>query len=331
MSNAIWVVAEQKEGHLRKVTLELLSTGRTLKDKSGAELVAVVLGETLDTFVPTLALYGAQKVYHIKDAALKQYTSEGYAKAIVDLVAKEQPQIILMGATAQGKDLAPRIAAKLKAGLASDCTALALDDQGKLLATRPMYAGKIIAQVSYPVSAVQMATVRPNVLGVTDPDTANQAQVIEVAAEGISGAIRARVKEVVKEVGATMDLTEAEVIVSGGRGMKGPENFAMLEELAKVLGGVVGASRAAVDSGWRSHSAQVGQTGKTVSPKLYIACGISGAIQHLAGISSSKCIVAINKDPEAPIFKIASYGLVGDLFQVVPAMTQEFKKLLEAS
>lgn len=331
MSKAIWVIAEIKEGHLRKVTLELISAGRKMKEKSGAPVCAVVLGEALDSHVPTLALYGAQKVYHIKDAALNQYSPEGYAKALADLVGKENPQILLLGATTQGKDLAPRLAAKIKTGLASDCTALSLDEQGKLLVTRPMYAGKVIAQVAYPASPVQMATVRPNVLGVTDPDTANQAEVVEVAAEGVAGAIRAKVKEVVKEVGATVDLSEAEVIVSGGRGMKGPENFTMLEELAKVLGGVVGASRAAVDSGWRSHSSQVGQTGKTVSPKLYVACGISGAIQHLAGMSSSKCIVAINKDSEAPIFKIADYGIVGDLFLVLPAMTQEFKKLLEAN
>ncbi len=331
MSNAIWVLVEQKEGHLRKVVLELLSAGRKLKEKSGAEVCAVVLGEPLDALVPTLALYGAQKIYHIKDAALNQYSSEGYAKAVADLAAKENPQILLMGATAQGKDLAPRIAAKLKVGLASDCTALSLDDQGKLTVTRPMYAAKIIAQVAYPASGLQMATVRPNVLGVMEPDPANKAQVVEVAAEGAGGAIRAKVKEVVKDVGATVDLSEAEIIISGGRGMKGSENFGILEELAKVLGGVVGASRAAVDSGWRPHSTQVGQTGKTVSPKLYIACGISGAIQHLAGMSSSKCIVAINRDPEAPIFKIADYGIVGDLFQVIPAMTQEFKKLLEAN
>jgi electron transfer flavoprotein alpha subunit len=330
MAKGIWVFAEVKDGNVRKIGFELLSQGRKMADKLGEELVAVILGSGVEGLTGRLAEY-ADKVYWADDPALAQYTTDAYATVLTNLLQEHQPSIFLCGATVMGKDLSPRVATRLQTGLATDCTALGLGDNGLLVAKRPVYAGKAYIEVVCPTARPQMASVRPNVLEMLPVDGAKKGQVVKVDAKLEAGSLRTAVVEVVKAAGAKVDLTEANIIVSGGRGMKGPENFKILEELAAVLRATVGASRAAVDSGWREHGDQVGQTGKVVTPNLYIACGISGAIQHLAGMGSSKIIVAINKDPDAPIFQKADYGIVEDLFKVVPVLTEEFKKLLAES
>ena len=327
MANGVLVFAEQKEGKFRKVAFEAVSEGKRLADTLGVELGAVVIGSGVEGIAGSLGAYGAAKVYVADDAALDNYVSDGYAKALSRIVKDTEPSVLLMGCTSTGRDLGAKVAARMATGIAADCTALDIRD-GKLVATRPMYAGKVMAEVTCPDTSPQIATIRPNVFSVAEPDESQSAEVIKVDAEMSPDELRTRVKEVIKAAGATVDLTEAQIIVSGGRGMGGGENFKVLEDLAAVLGAAVGASRSAVDAGWRDHQFQVGQTGKTVSPVLYIACGISGAIQHLAGMKTSKVIVAVNKDPEAPIFKVADYGIVGDLFEVVPIMAEEAKKLL---
>jgi electron transfer flavoprotein alpha subunit len=248
-------------------------------------------------------------------------------KVLGGLISAQQPSIVLLGASAQGKDLSARLAARLGVGLAMDCVGLRLDG-GRLISRRPLFAGKVYAELAAKEQAPQMASARPNVLSLIAPDPSRQAEVIPVEVALEDKDTRTKVVEVLKEEGTRVDLTEAEIIVSGGRGMKATENFKILEDLADVIRASVGASRSAVDAGWRPHKDQVGQTGKVVTPNLYIACGISGAIQHLAGMGSSKVIVAINKDPDAPIFQKADYGIVGDLFEVVPALTEEFKKMM---
>jgi len=327
MAKGIWVFTEHGDGSVRKVTFEILSEARKIADKIGEELCAVIAGNQVEALADKCAPYGADKVYVVENEALSQYTTEGYAKALTDLVKEHQPSILLGGATVTGKDLFPRVAARLETGLAVDCTDIGLDDSNQFFVKRPMYAGKAYAEVGFSDATPKMASIRPNVLIPSLPDESRKAEVIKVAAEISPDDIKAKVVEVVKTAGAQVDLTEAEVIVSGGRGMKGPENFKMLEELAEVLNATVGASRAAVDAGWKLQSDQVGQTGKVVSPNLYVACGISGAIQHFAGMGTSKCIVAINKDPEAVIFGKCDYGICDDLFKVVPKLTEEIKKL----
>ncbi len=330
MAKGIWVFAEVKDGNVRKVGFELLSQGRKMAEKLGEELAAVILGSGVEGLTGRLAEY-ADKVYVADSPALAQYTTDAYATVLTNLLKEHQPSIFLCGATVMGKDLSPRVATRLQTGLATDCTALGIGDNGLLVAKRPVYAGKAYIEVVCPASRPQMASVRPNVLEMLPADGAKKGEVIKVDVNLDPAGLRTAVVEVVKAAGAKVDLTEANIIVSGGRGMKGPENFKILEELAAVLNATVGASRAAVDSGWREHGDQVGQTGKVVTPNLYIACGISGAIQHLAGMGSSKIIVAINKDPDAPIFQKADYGIVEDLFKVVPVLTEEFKKLLSES
>jgi len=327
MAKGIWVFAEVKEGNIRKVTFELLSQGKKMAEKLGEELTAVLLGSGVEGLTGRLAEY-ADKVYWFDDPALAQYTTDPYATLLANLLKEHQPSIFLCGATVIGKDLSPRIATRLQTGLATDCTGLTIGDNHLLVAKRPVYAGKAYVEVTCPVSRPQMASVRPNVLEMIPPAAGKKGETIKIEAKVDPSSLRTAVVEVVKAAGAKIDLTEAEIIVSGGRGIKGAENFKVLEELAAVIHATVGASRAAVDSGWRDHNDQVGQTGKVVTPNLYIACGISGAIQHLAGMGSSKIIVAINKDPDAPIFQKADYGIVGDLFKVVPVLTEEFKKLL---
>lgn len=330
MAKGIWVFAEVKEGNIRKITFELLSQGKKMAEKLGEELVAVLLGSGVEGLTGRLAEY-ADKVYWVDDPALAQYTTDPYATILTNILQEHQPSIFLCGATIIGKDLSPRIAARLQTGLATDCTGLTIGENGLLIAKRPVYAGKAYIEVVCPVSRPQMASVRPNVLEMLPPDGVRKGETIKVEAKVDPASLRTAVLEVIKAAGAKVDLTESEIIVSGGRGMKGAENFKILEELADVIHATVGASRAAVDSGWREHGDQVGQTGKVVTPNLYIACGISGAIQHLAGMGSSKIIVAINKDPDAPIFQKADYGIVEDLFKVVPVLAQEFKKLLAES
>lgn len=330
MPRGIWIYAEHAEGKLRRVSLEILGKGREFADAKGVPLTALVLGRGIDGLAPELIQGGADKVILAEGPELATYSSEGYSEVVSDLIKEGQPEMVLFPATFLGKDLSARAAARLAVGLATDCTELALNQEGRLIATRPIYAGRAYAQVSF-TTQPEMASVRPNAFPPArlNPDRVGEkGEVVKVNPE--VGRIRARVKEFVKSGGERIELTEADIIVSGGRGIKGPENYYLVEGLAEVLGAAVGASRAVVDAGWRPHEEQVGQTGKTVSPTLYIACGISGAIQHLAGMGSSKYIVAINKDPEAPIFKVASFGIVGDLFKVVPLLTEELKKIKEA-
>ncbi|MBN2107628.1 MAG: electron transfer flavoprotein subunit alpha/FixB family protein [Deltaproteobacteria bacterium] len=327
MGKGIWVFAEQEDGKVRKVTFEILSNVRKIADAKGEQLAAVCLGKDIAALADKFAPFGADKAYMVSHDLLGQYTTDGYAKALSDLIVKEQPSMVFFGATVMGKDLAPKVAARVNAGLAADCVSFKLDGD-KVIVRRPMYSGKVYAEVAFQNTDIMMASFRPNVLVAAAPDAARTAEVVSVTPELAASDIRVKVLEVVKTAAGKVDLTEAERIVSGGRGMKGPENYAMIEELAGVIGATVGASRAAVDAGWRPLSDQVGQTGKVVSPNLYIACGISGAIQHYAGMGTSKMIVAINKDSEAPIFSKCDYGIVDDLFKVVPALTAEVKKLM---
>ncbi len=328
MSNDVWIVAEQKEGKLKKVTHELLGVGRKLADKTGGSLLALLLGHGVENLASELDGYGAAKIFVCDSENLKEYTNEGYAKTIADLAQAHSPAILLGAATALGKDLFPRVAARLQTGLASDCVGLAIDDKGLLIAERPIFAGKALVDTVTPEARPQIACVRPNVLPVPEKGS-DKAEIEKVSVQLEPADIRAKVKEVVKTAGEKIDLTEASVIVSGGRGVASQESFKIIEELASAFGegSAVGASRSAVDSGFAPHDQQVGQTGKVVNPNLYIACGISGSIQHLAGMRTSKYIVAINKDPEAPIFQVADYGIVDDLFKVVPLLTEEVKKL----
>jgi electron transfer flavoprotein alpha subunit len=327
MAQGIWIVAEQREGELRKISFELTSEARRLADQMGQSVTAILLGSNMKEKAAELGKYGADKVIVADDDRLATYTTDAYASVIAQLAQSGEPAIILLGASVQGKDLSGRLAARLGVGMVQDCVAFSLEN-GNLVAKRPIYAGKAYATVTFKNSVPQIATARPNVLELNEPDGSKSAEVVDAEFSLDDSQLKTKVVEIIQEEGAKVDLTEAEKIVSGGRGMKGPENYKILEELADIIDATVGASRSAVDSGWRPHSDQVGQTGKVVSPNLYIACGISGAIQHLAGMSTSKYIVAINKDPEAPIFQKADYGIVGDLFEVVPALTEEIKKIL---
>jgi len=324
MAKGVWIVAEQRDGAFRKISFELASTARKLADQLGEEVCAVLCGSGIEGIAGQLGKYGVDKVYAADDPALEPYTTDAHAAAVAKVVKESDPAILLLGASTQGKDLSGRLVGKLATGLATDCTDVKIVN-GKLLAVRPMYAGKCFGEITIS-SFPQMATLRPNVFPAVE--NAKAGTVVKFDPALAAGQLKTKILEVQKDTGGKVDLTEANIIISGGRGMKGPENYVILEELAAVLGATVGASRAAVDAGWRSQRDQVGQTGKVVSPNLYIACGISGAIQHLAGMSSSKFIVAINKDAEAPIFAKADYGIVDDLFKVVPELTKECKKLL---
>lgn len=319
MAQGVFAITEQRDGELRKVSFEVVSEGRRLADGLGTDLTAVILGSGVDSFADELKKCGPDKMLVADDPALADYTTDAYTNVLAGLIQASDPAVIIMGASAQGKDLAGRLAARLDAGLAMDCVGIKIDN-GQLTYTRPMFGGKILAEVEI-AGNPQIVAVRPNVMNINE---VSKECVVEKPAVQV-GEIKSKVVEKKMETGDKIELTEADIIVSGGRGTGG--NYAAVEALAKELGAAVGASRSAVDEGWRPHSDQVGQTGKTVSPTLYIACGISGAIQHLAGMSTSKYIVAINKDEEAPIFSKADYGIVGDLFEVVPALTEEVKKL----
>jgi electron transfer flavoprotein alpha subunit len=324
MAKGVWIVAEQRYGAFRKISFELAATARRLADQLGEEVGAVLLGSGIEGIAGELGKYGVDKVYVADNALFEPYTTDAHCAAIARIVKENDPSILLLGASTEGKDLSSRLVGKLATGMATDCLDVKIVD-GKLLASRPMYAGKCFAEVvvsTFP----QMATLRPNVFPAVE--NSRTAEVIKFDPGLDTAQLKTKVLEVQKDTTGKVDLTEANIIVSGGRGMKGPENYAIIEELADALGATVGASRAAVDAGWRPQKDQVGQTGKVVSPNLYIACGISGAIQHLAGMGSSKYIVAINKDPEAPIFARADYGIVDDLFKVVPELTKEVRKLL---
>ncbi|MBW2609379.1 MAG: electron transfer flavoprotein subunit alpha/FixB family protein [Deltaproteobacteria bacterium] len=327
MAQGVFIIAEQRGGEIRKVSYEIVSEARRLADSLGQKVTAVLIGSNIKDKAATLGHYGADKVLVADDPRLETYTTDAYVSVIAELVKANDPAIALLGASSQGKDLASRLSARLGVGMAQDCTQFSIED-GNLTATRPIYAGKAYTRVTYTNSSPQMATARPNVMAKNEPDESKTAQIIDATFSLDDGALKTKVADVMKDETEKVDLTEADKIVSGGRGMKGPEGYGILEELADIIGASVGASRSAVDAGWRPHSDQVGQTGKVVSPNLYLACGISGAIQHLAGMSTAKVIVAINKDPDAPIFQKADYGVVDDLFKIVPALTEEFKKVL---
>ena len=325
----LWVYVETKEdGSAKNVGLELLGPGRDLADKQGGKLVAVVVGSGVDQAVNDAAAQGADQVIVVDAPEFKNYTTDAYTAALYHLVEKYGPTTLLIGATPDGRDMGPRLACRLKTGLTADCTGLDIDpDSGNVAWTRPAFGGNLMATILCPDHRPQIGTVRPGVFKKTAPGEA-KAEVVREQFHVSPEQIRTELLEVIQEAaGELVDLEGADIIVSGGRGVGGPEGFAPVKALAEVLGATVGASRAAVDSGWISHAHQVGQTGKTVAPKLYIACGISGAIQHLAGMSGSDCIVAINKDPDAPIFDVADYGIVGNLFEVLPLLTEEIRKL----
>jgi electron transfer flavoprotein alpha subunit len=323
----IWVFAEQREQRLMNVSLEILGEARKLADKKGVKACAVLVGYGVKGLADELIKYGADVVYVIDNPLLKNYTTEGYAKVIADLVNELKPEVILYGATYIGRDLAPRIASRLHTGLTADCTGLDIDENGLLLQIRPAFGGNLIATIICPERRPQMATVRPGVMKKAPKDEKRKGEIIEIQANIKEGDIRTQIFDIIKEAKSKVNIEEADIIVSGGRGVGGAEGFKLIQQLADALGGVVGASRAAVDAGWISSDHQVGQTGKTVRPKLYVACGISGAIQHIAGMGNAKTIVAINKNPDAPIFKVADYGIVGDLFKVIPALIEEIKRI----
>ncbi|CVK20235.1 electron transfer flavoprotein subunit alpha [Sporomusa sphaeroides] len=324
----VWVFIEQVEGEIRNVSHELLGEGRKLADAKGQKLAGVLIGDGVEALAKQVFASGADKVYLIEAPELKQYSTDGYTAVFTDLINTYKPSVILIGATNDGRDLGPRVACRVGTGLTADCTDLGIDEQTGLVAwTRPAFGGNIMATILCPEHRPQMGTVRPKVFKRPEQDFARSGEIVRVASKVRSQDIRTELLDLVKVCTTSCNLEEAEVIVSGGRGMCKPENFCLIEELANVLGGVVGASRAVVDAGWKPHFHQVGQTGKTVGPKVYFACGISGAIQHVAGMSSSDVVIAINKDADAPIFKVADYGVVGDVMEILPALIEEFKKV----
>ncbi len=326
MSKNLWVLIETDEGKAKNVGYELLNPGRTMADKLGEELVAVVIGQNVKEAAQDAIAYGADKAILVEGEEYKNYNTDAATYAMCELIHKYEPSIVLYGATNNGRDLGPRVACSLKTGLTADCTGLDIDDETKLLmSTRPTFGGNLMATIACPDHRPQMSTVRPGVFKKAAKDETRTGEILVEDLHISPEEIRVHLVERIKEVAEAVNLEEAEVIVSGGRGVKGPEGFELIRQLADVLGGTVGASRAAVDADWIPHAHQVGQTGKTVAPKLYIACGISGAIQHLAGMSGSDTVIAINRDPEAPIFGVADYGIVGDLFQVIPALIDEIK------
>ncbi|MCM0761057.1 MULTISPECIES: electron transfer flavoprotein subunit alpha [Sporomusa] len=323
----VWVYIEHADGQARNVGFELLGEGRKLADSMGQKLAGVIVGDKVEQLVKEVFANGADKVYLVEGKEFAKYTTDAYTAVFTDLITDYKPSVILMGATINGRDLGPRVACRVGTGLTADCTDLGIDEQTGLVAwTRPAFGGNIMATILCPEHRPQMGTVRPNVFKRPQPDFGRTGEVIRVSSTVKPEAIRTKVIEAVQVCTGSCNLEESEIIVSGGRGMGKPENFVLIEELAAVLGGAVGASRAVIDAGWKPHPHQVGQTGKTVGPKVYIACGISGAIQHVAGMSSSDTIIAINKDADAPIFKVADYGIVGDVMEVLPALTEEFKK-----
>lgn len=349
----VWVFAEQRAGKLMNVSIELLGEGNKLAKEIGDRNVcAVLIGHGTDPLVKELYAFGAQVVYQIDDPLLARYTTDGYTKVLTDAILEYKPEIVLFGATHIGRDLAPRVAARLDTGLTADCTRLDIstanyidylnrcttldtskldpESQDKnLKQTRPAFGGNIMATILCPNRRPQMATVRPGVMQKAEKDETKAGQLVKVSHKLSKEDIRTEVVEIVKAAKEIVSLTDAEIICSGGRGLGDPSGFELIRKMADTVGGVVGSSRAAVDAGWIDHSHQVGQTGTTVKPKIYFACGISGAIQHLAGMQTSDLIIAINKDPDAPIFEVADYGIVGDLYKVVPQIIEEWSRMHE--
>jgi len=322
----VWVFAEWREGIVHKVSHELLSAGRILADRRGVSLSAVLLGHGLEEGIAReLITYGADTVYVVDRPELAHFTDEAYAKVVVELIRRKKPEILLAGATSIGRSFIPRVAASVRTGLTADCTELDISEEGLLLQTRPAFGGNVMATIVCPHSRPQMATVRPKVMKpVRKPDHQGRIEAVSVPESCLES--RVEVLEIIPEKDQTAKLTEADVIVSGGRGLRKGENFALIEEVAQLINGAVGASRGAVEEGWIAPSHQVGQTGRTVAPTLYMAVGLSGAIQHLVGMQGSKVIVAVNKDPQAPIFDVATYGIVADLFDFVPAFAHKIKQ-----
>jgi electron transfer flavoprotein alpha subunit len=341
----VWVFAEQRQGELNSVAIELLGEGRKLATERNTELCALLLGENVDGIAEELGKYGADKVYVADSPLLKNYTTDGYTKVICQAIDQYQPEIILLGATHIGRDLGPRVAKKTTTGLTADCTHLDINSdkyleylnsvttakvseakiaahEGGLKMTRPAFGGNLMATIVCPATRPQMATVRPGVMDKAVKDESRKAEIIKLDFQLEDADIRTKVIEIVKTAKDMVSLTDAEIIVSGGAGLGNADGFKLLQDFADSIGAVVGASRAAVDNGWIDHSHQVGQTGTTVKPKIYIACGISGAIQHLAGMQSSDIIIAINKNAIAPIFDVADYGIVGDLYKIVPMLKE---------
>ena len=324
----VWVWAEQFQGQAASISWEMVGQGRILADQLGTMLTVCVLGQGMDEVVRQAIAYGADRVFVADDPTLRAYRTEPYSRILVDLVQEHKPEVFLLGASSRGRDLAGSVATELYTGLTADCTGLVVDPETRLLRqTRPAYGGNIMATILTPNHRPQMATVRHRVFEVPEADPTREGQIVPVVVSLSEDDIITKVVDFLVQE-EDVNIADARIIVSGGRGVGGPEGFEPLRELAHVLSGAVGASRAAVDEGWIPYAHQVGQTGRTVRPDLYIACGISGAIQHRAGMSTSQVIVAINSDPEAPIFDIATYGIVGDLFQVLPALTEQFRSKL---
>ncbi|UCF05657.1 MAG: electron transfer flavoprotein subunit alpha/FixB family protein [bacterium] len=326
MANDVLVFGEMRGGELKKVTKELINTARTITEAGGGAIDALLIGEGAAGAAETIKDYGLRRITVTEDEPVKNYSTEGYAKVLTDIVQDHKPSYILVGATAMGRDLAPRTAARVNGVMFSDCIDVRMED-GICVVRRPVYSGKLYIELAREGERPTFISIRPNNIPPAEA-TGDGTEIVAHSSGVEADMIRALVKEIIPLSGGRPDLTEADVIVSGGRAMKDSSNFKILEELADLLGAAVGASRAAVDAGYAEHAIQVGQTGKIVNPKLYIACGISGAIQHLAGMRTSKVIVAINKDPNAPVFEKAHYGIVGDLFEIVPLLTEEIKKIM---
>lgn len=324
----VWVFAEQRDGEIQKVSLELLGKGRELADILKTKLTAVLLGNDVKKVANELICYGADEVILVEDKLLNLYVTEPYTKVMTEIIKEKKPEIILLGATAIGRDLAPRVSARIHTGLTADCTSLEIEEEtNHLLMTRPAFGGNLLATIICPDHRPQMSTVRPGVMIKLERDEKRRGEIVEYSSKLTPEDFNVEIIEVVKETKEKIKIEEAEILVSGGRGMGNKENFAILEELAKELGGVVSGSRAVVDAGWIERDRQVGQTGKTVRPNLYMACGISGAIQHLAGMEESDLIIAVNKNASAPIFEIADLGIVGDINKVIPVVTEEIRQI----
>ncbi len=322
----VWVFAEQRNGKIRGVAYELLARGRELADALQTELSAVCLGHEIDD-VSSLIAHGADRVYRVDSPALANNQEDLLTRQLIGLIQQHRPEIVLAGATALGRAFIPRVAAALPTGLSADCTDLDIDaDKRLLLQTKPTFGGNIMAVITCPEARPQMATVRPHVFSRREPDGSRKGEIIRVDFDRERTTSRTKLIDFVEEIAEAVRIEEADVVVAGGRGLGKAENFEMLRELASAMGAAVGATRAVVDEGWIAYSHQIGQTGKTVCPRLYIAVGISGALQHVVGMQTSECIVAINDDPHAPIFEVATYGIVGDLFQVVPMLTEKLRK-----
>ena len=328
-SKDIWVIVEHSDGVVKPVSLEAVHAARQLSSKLSSKVKAVYLSSQEGDGVKAVSRSGVGQVLLIVDPDLKTYTSSRYLSALAQPIGESSPAAILLAATNHGKELASALAAKLGSGLATDCIGLDYTESTGIKVERPVYAGKALSSLEFSASGPAIITLRPNAFRPDSGAEFEEAPIVQHSPDWSEKSVFLNLKEILKGTGA-LDITEAKIVVSGGLGMQGPENFRLLEELAEVLGAAVGASRPVVDNGWRDYSSQVGQTGRTIGPDLYIACGISGAVQHLAGMSSSKCIVAINKDPNAPIFDVADYGIVGDVLQILPILTQEFKKAVQS-